>query len=189
MKYKVGDKVLVKTKIIKVDDDDNSYQIYSCRYSNDIWIKPDDIIEPQAKIKVPKWFDEWVKSEIGDEPDTHDKLGLIDDIICNSVPGQSKVLDDMKQLNLVKALINGYEVEQEKLYNVKIPHLKKWLYVKAGGNDVVEEYLTSSNIEAYKTYKIKESLRQKEAFEFTQAEIEKYGLQDCEKVEVEQDEN
>lgn len=79
---------------------------------------------------------------------------------------------------LMNAYVNGYTVENEKKYNVKVP--KKW-----SGDD--KHYWTKEQDGALtwaclinKDYMIP-------AQQFTESEIEQYGLQDCEKEEVTDD--
>ncbi|TEA89006.1 hypothetical protein TK35_08475 [Lacticaseibacillus paracasei] len=74
---------------------------------------------------------------------------------------------------LMEAFVNGYTVAKEKKYNVKVPHTKDVWYFKAS-----EAYLLTIFPAGDK------KLRGK----FTESEIEHYGLQDCEKVEVTDDE-
>ncbi|MGV0118611.1 DUF1642 domain-containing protein [Lacticaseibacillus paracasei] len=72
---------------------------------------------------------------------------------------------------LMNAYVNGYTVEKEKKYNVKVPHTKDVWYYKAG-----EAYLLT-------ICPADKKLRGT----FTKSEIEHYGLQDCEKEEVTDD--
>ncbi|MEN2330400.1 DUF1642 domain-containing protein [Lacticaseibacillus paracasei] len=72
---------------------------------------------------------------------------------------------------LIQAFVNGYTVAKEKKYNVKVPHTKDVWYYKAS-----EAYLLT-------ICPADKKLRGK----FTEAEIEHYGLQDCEKEEVTDD--
>lgn len=67
---------------------------------------------------------------------------------------------------LMNAYVNGYTVEKEKKYNVKVPHTKDVWYYKASEADLVT--LSPADKTVYG--------------EFTESEIEHYGLQDCEKV-------
>ena len=75
---------------------------------------------------------------------------------------------------LIRAYVNGYTVAKKKKYNVKVPHSRfyywKWkddeIGVGSGEDDDV---------------------RGVEPYRFTAAEIEHYGLQDCEKEEVTDD--
>ena len=65
---------------------------------------------------------------------------------------------------LMEAYVNGYTVENEKQYNVKVPHTEDvWYYKACDGN-----LMTISN--------------KKLSSDFTEEDIEHYGLQDCEKV-------
>ena len=69
---------------------------------------------------------------------------------------------------MIEAYVNGYTVENEKKYNVKVPHTKDfWYYKSLNGN-----FRTVCPADDKK-------LRGK----FTLTEIEHYGLQDCEKEE------
>ncbi|RND80159.1 DUF1642 domain-containing protein [Lacticaseibacillus paracasei] len=70
---------------------------------------------------------------------------------------------------LINAYVNGYTMEKEKKYNVKVPHTKDVWYYKAN-----EAYLLTISDKKLRS-------------EFTEAEIEHYGLQDCEKEEVTDD--
>ena len=72
---------------------------------------------------------------------------------------------------LMNAYVNGYTVENEKKYGVWVPHIKGKMYYKDGrGSDNLD--ITSADC-----------LNDKNQ-QFTEAEIEHYGLQDCEKEEV-----
>ena len=80
---------------------------------------------------------------------------------------------------LMNAYVNGYTVEKDKKYNVKVP--KKWsgddkhYWTKEQDGSLTWSYLIN------KDYMIP-------AQQFTEAEVDHYGLQDCEKVEVTDDE-
>ncbi|RHX74803.1 DUF1642 domain-containing protein [Lacticaseibacillus paracasei] len=78
--------------------------------------------------------------------------------------------DDEKLI--MEAYVNGYTVAKDKKYNVKDPHTKDVWYYKDS-----EVYLLT-------ICPADKKLRGK----FTEAEIEHYGLQDCEKEEVTDDE-
>lgn len=88
---------------------------------------------------------------------------------AHSDPGANGTSYD--ELRLMRALVNGYTVTEVKKYNVKVPHTKDvWYYKSVDGN------LRTICPEDKK-------LRGT----FTEAEIEQYGLQDCEKEEVTED--
>lgn len=83
--------------------------------------------------------------------------------------------DGLEKL-LMNAYVNGYTVEKETKYNVKVPHVPLYYWKKPNGGLGVDDLnvVTSDD--------------DTDDFEFTEAEIEHYGLQDCEKEEVIDDE-
>lgn len=68
---------------------------------------------------------------------------------------------------LINAYVNGYTVANEKEYNVKVPHTSFYYWKKLDGGLSVNDLVANDKYDAMK---------------FTEAEIEHYGLQDCEKV-------
>lgn len=91
--------------------------------------------------------------------------------------------EDEEEL-LINAFVNGYTVAKEKKYNVKVPHSEGWHFQKYSR----ESKRGSRN--DWKPFPAKDidSNMSKELFLFTESEIEQYGLQDCEKEEVTDDE-
>lgn len=80
----------------------------------------------------------------------------------------SKQPDDEELL--MNAYVNGYTVEKENKYGVWVPHVKGKMYYKDGrGSDDLD--IASADC-----------LNDKNQ-QFTESEIEQYGLQDCEKEE------
>ena len=83
-------------------------------------------------------------------------------------------LDDLGMAveDAYKALALGWEIRKETLYNVKVPLVQAqgglWFYINS------EEKLDATYLPAL-------------AKKFTMDEIERYGLQDCEKVECDND--
>lgn len=75
----------------------------------------------------------------------------------------------MGQDRLMRAYVIGWTVEKPKRWNVKVPHTKHLWYYKSLNEDL-------------RTISVKELCS-----EFTEAEIEHYGLQDCDKKEVTDD--
>ncbi|WLV78531.1 DUF1642 domain-containing protein [Lacticaseibacillus parahuelsenbergensis] len=68
---------------------------------------------------------------------------------------------------LMDAYANGYTVAKEKEYNVKVPHTSFYYWKKLDGGLSVNDFVANDKYDAMK---------------FTEAEIEHYGLQDCEKI-------
>ena len=97
-----------------------------------------------------------------------------EDFPATYISDSANLADFGEEELLMKAYVNGYTVEKEKekKYNVKVPHTKDvWYYKSVDGN------LRTICPEDKK-------LRGT----FTEAEIKHYGLQDCEKEEVTDDE-
>ncbi|WP_437788455.1 DUF1642 domain-containing protein [Lacticaseibacillus paracasei] len=76
---------------------------------------------------------------------------------------------------LMEAFVNGYTVAKEKKYNVKVPYAVNSYFKKIDANYCIAGYTSIVDLD--------EDLAQ-----FTEADIEHYGLQDCEKEEVTDDE-
>lgn len=94
-------------------------------------------------------------------------------ISMNAHPDPGANGTSYEELRLMRALVNGYTVAKEKKYNVKVPHTKDVWYYKDS-----EAYLLT-------ICPADKKLRG----EFTESEIEHYGLQDCEKEEVTDDDD
>ena len=77
--------------------------------------------------------------------------------------------------DMIEAYVNGYTVANEKKYNVKVPHAVNSYFKKIDANYCIAGDTFYVDLD--------EDLAQ-----FTEAEIEHYGLQDCEKEEVTDDE-
>ncbi|MCH4010571.1 MAG: DUF1642 domain-containing protein [Furfurilactobacillus sp.] len=77
---------------------------------------------------------------------------------------------------LMKAYVNGYTVEKDKKYNVKVPYAVNSYFKKIDANDCIAGDTFYVDLD--------EDLAQ-----FTESEIEQYGLQDCERKEVTDDDD
>lgn len=87
------------------------------------------------------------------------------------IPDDTDNSDGLEEL-LMNAYVNGYTVKKEKKYNVKVPHVSLYYWEKPDGGIGIDDLNTDND-----------------CFEFTEAEIEHYGLQDCEKEEVTDDDD
>lgn len=103
---------------------------------------------------------------------TKKQAEIIEDAHNAKRPASYIILKSNDEELLMNAYVNGFTVAKEKKYNVKVPHTKEAWYYKSGDTDL----LTICPADKV--------LRGK----FTESEIEHYGLQDCEKVEVNDDE-
>ncbi|MEG6531628.1 DUF1642 domain-containing protein [Lacticaseibacillus paracasei] len=84
-------------------------------------------------------------------------------------PASYIILKSNDEELLMNAYVNGYTVAKEKKYNVKVPHTDDSYFYK-----VDDEYCNAGD-----SYYLKGMTDKKR---FTDAEIEHYGLGDCEKV-------
>jgi len=112
------------------------------------------LVEAPAKVVITK-----EQAEIVEE-------ARVSDIPASYISGHSDVYNGEESL-LMNAYVNGYTVAKEKKYNVKVPHMREqYYYVDDEGELRAADRDTND-----------ESNQQ-----FTLAEIEHYGLTDCEKV-------
>ena len=152
------------------------------------------LVEEPKPLVVPEWFDKWLDAFCR-QGDGYSWRGLAVGRILQQGWGKSindsykafeahwaipyvenkqvdYVLHHKKEL-MVAALTGNYTVEKEKKYNVKVPHTEDaWYYKSWNGN-------LRTICQADKKLRVT----------FTEAEIEHYGLQDCEKEEVTDDDD
>lgn len=125
-----------------------------------------ELVEAPAKVVVREEEAEMLEqAKCDDDPA---------ELIVGFVNSHDKYDDDRKaEDRLMRAYVNGWTVEKPKLWNVKVPHVNAqeglWFFVNSDG-------------------KVDATYDQDLAQKFTAAEIEQYGLGDCERVEVTDDE-
>lgn len=103
---------------------------------------------------------------------TKEQAEIVENAHYNDIPATfiSRHCDDEELL--MNAYVNGYAVAKEKKYNVKVPHTSFYYWKNLDGGLSVSYFASNDKYDA---------------MEFTEAEIEHYGLQDCEKEEVTDD--
>ncbi|ECP1153433.1 DUF1642 domain-containing protein [Listeria monocytogenes] len=134
MKFKAGDKVEfidqgelkqgVVTEI-KASNFDISYQVKS-EFMGTLWITERDLVAPAPVLKVPQFVADWYEQH-------RHKLeysiwGYIydwDDQDCESDFYDFMKNDNLKPVETLIKMQNGYEVEKEPLYYVRLP-LSTW---------------------------------------------------------------
>lgn len=104
---------------------------------------------------------------------------------CTSLTGyiSQHCADSLEELLLVSAYVNGYSVQKDKKYNVKVPHAEGWHFQKYSPES---KRGLRNNWRPFPAKDV-DSNMSKDLFLFTESEIEHYGLQDCEKEEVTDD--
>ena len=156
----------------------NDYGDWADKYYNFgfcAWVTPDkNMREEEARRHgghVVKFVEEPKKVVL-----TKEQTNVIEEAYGSYLPAtyiSNNTGSDEEEEFMMNAYVNGYTVENEKKYNVKVPHTEDvWYYKSWYGN-------LMTVCQLYKSLQVT----------FTEAEIEKYGLQDCEKEEVEDDEN
>ena len=198
-KYKVGDTIYAKGKIIQIAEshgklpycvafsDSNITRIIDMCHA---WLDEDSFVELPAKPALPK--------DVADELDdakVHnlDFIGYMNVAIDNGYPVTNmltygnahpsifiKILSD--------AWFNGYTVEKESRYMVYVPGTnKKFLYNKRGDSSTraakLETPIVPSPVTSYQTA----YGQYKPLYWFTDEEITKFSLHDCEREEVTDD--
>ena len=86
-------------------------------------------------------------------------------------PASYIILKSNDEELLMNAYVNGFTVAKEKKYNVKVPHTDESYFYK-----VDDKYCNAGD-----SYYLKGMTDKKR---FTDAEIEHYGLQDCERIGI-----
>jgi hypothetical protein len=69
---------------------------------------------------------------------------------------------------LIRAYVDGYTVVESTKYNVKVPHTREVWYYKSGDEDLLTICPADKKLRG----------------KFTESEIKHYGLEDCERVEI-----
>lgn len=162
-------------KLYAVKNDEGEWLDQDRLWGPGTWATPDK----DEREKVAKCYGGHVVTLI-EEPEkvvlTKEQAEIVENARDEKYPadyisGNSGLGASGEEKLLMNAYVNGYTVEKEKKYNVKVPHTKDvWYYKSIDGN------LRTICPEDKK-------LRGT----FTEAEIEHYGLQDCEKEEVNDD--
>ncbi|WP_045137032.1 DUF1642 domain-containing protein [Lacticaseibacillus paracasei] len=161
-------------KLYAVKNDEGEWLDQDRLWGPGTWATPDK----DEREKVAKCYGGHVVTLV-EEPEkvvlSEKQAGIVDTARVSDIPATyiSACTDEYngEERLLMNAYVNGYTVAKEKKYNVKVPHAEDAWYYKAS-----EAYLLTISPADKK-------LRGK----FTEAEIEHYGLQDCEKEEVTDD--
>ncbi|EPC37268.1 hypothetical protein Lpp225_1856 [Lacticaseibacillus paracasei subsp. paracasei Lpp225] len=163
-------------KLYAVKNDEGKY--FDCEYAEFLSLSdahgPTIVSEDNAKDIARDYGGHAVT--LVEEPEkvvlSEKQAEIVEDAHNAKRPASYIILKSNDEELLMNAYVNGFTVAKEKKYNVKVPHTKEAWYYKSGDTDL----LTICPADKV--------LRGK----FTESEIEHYGLQDCEKVEVNDDE-
>ncbi|EAC3769316.1 DUF1642 domain-containing protein [Listeria monocytogenes] len=129
MKFREGDKVefvwlgkLTQGVVTEIEETKNAIS-YQIKYSGDMgmtWLDERDLIAPAPVLKVPQFADDWIKHCKQRE---YDLACLLDyeDSDMSAEMNDWLCLEESNQWLLARAWMDGYEVEKEPLYYVRLP--------------------------------------------------------------------
>ncbi len=160
-------------KLYAVKNDKGKWADGGDYFGNYAWATPDkDECERDAKQKGGHAV------TLVEEPEKvvlSEKQAEIVDAAHNAKrPASYIILKSNDEELLMNAYVNGYTVAKEKKYNIKVPHAVNSYFKKIDANYCIAGDTFIVDLD--------EDLAQ-----FTESEIEHYGLQDCEKEEVTDD--
>ncbi|MDN5958868.1 MAG: DUF1642 domain-containing protein [Lacticaseibacillus paracasei] len=161
-------------KLYAVNNDEGDWLDQDHIFGQGAWATPDK----DEREKVAKCYGGHVVTFV-EVPEkvviTKEQAKIVEDANKYKFPASyiSMNTDDYDGLEklLMNAYVNGYTVANEKKYNVKVPHTKEAWYYQSGDTDLLTICPADKELRG----------------KFTESEIEHYGLQDCEKEEVTDD--
>ncbi|EFN3061328.1 DUF1642 domain-containing protein [Listeria monocytogenes] len=133
MKFSEGDKVefiwsgkLKQGVVTEIEETKNAIS-YQIKYSGDMgmtWLDERDLVAPAPVLKVPQFADDWIKHCKQSEYDLACLLDYEDSDMSAEMYEWLISSADNQEL-LARAWLDGYEVEKEPLYYVRLP-LSTW---------------------------------------------------------------
>ncbi|EAE9469162.1 DUF1642 domain-containing protein [Listeria monocytogenes] len=138
MKFKEGDKVefiwigeLKQGVVTEIEETKNAIS-YQIKYSGEMgmtWLDERDLLSPAPVLKVPKLVGDFLENH--SKEDGHTLHDLLCDLLTSRDSLDENVYDWIMENNnengelLARAWLDGYEVEKELLYYVRLP-LSTW---------------------------------------------------------------
>ncbi|HFU6414930.1 TPA: DUF1642 domain-containing protein [Listeria monocytogenes] len=129
MKFRKGDKVefiwsgkLKQGVVTEIEETKNAIS-YQIKYSGDMgmtWLDERDLVAPAPVLKVPQFADDWIKHCKQSEYDLACLLDYEDSDMSAEMYEWLISSADNQEL-LARAWLDGYEVEEEPLYYVRLP--------------------------------------------------------------------
>ncbi|EAC6665672.1 TPA: DUF1642 domain-containing protein [Listeria monocytogenes] len=166
MRFKEGDKVefidqgeLKQGVVTEIEETNHSifYQIDYIRNMEITWITEDKLLSPAPVLKVPRFADDWISHCKQREYDLACLLDYEDSDMSAEMNDWLSSEDSNQEL-LMRAWLDGYEVEKEPLYYVKlIDQATGYLNVRNDGrrsmsnsvqNEIFKTQFTESEIKA-----------------------------------------
>ncbi|HAM1107606.1 TPA: DUF1642 domain-containing protein [Listeria monocytogenes] len=138
MRFKKGDKVefiwigeLKQGVVTEIEETKNAMS-YQIKYSGDMgmtWLDERDLLSPAPVLKVPKLIGDFLENH--SKEDGHTLHDLLCDLLTSRDSLDENVYDWIMENNnengelLARAWMDGYEVEKEPLYYVKLPFVSQ----------------------------------------------------------------
>ncbi|EDN7996090.1 DUF1642 domain-containing protein [Listeria monocytogenes] len=130
MRFREGDKVefiwsgkLKQGVVTEIEETKNAIS-YQIKYSGDMgmtWLDERDLVAPAPVLKVPQFADDWIKHCKQSEYDLACLLDYEDSDMSAEMYEWLISSADNQEL-LARAWLDGYEVEEEPLYYVRLPY-------------------------------------------------------------------
>lgn len=159
------EKESVKSKILYGQSSNSSAN--GCGWCFDVINHAIDLVEQldePKKVIIPQFVDDWIEEEKLYYGNEVDPLGIID-LMGNYIASKDSRYEWLKNIDnqklLLNAIANGYEVEKEKKYRVKLPGL-------IGSNG--QQYISKSMDDKLFACAYRDYLEQ----EFTKEELEEF---------------
>jgi hypothetical protein len=165
-------------KLYAVKNDEGKY--FDCEYAEFLSLSdaygPTIVSEDNAK-DIARDYGGHVVTLV-EEPEkvvlTKEQAEIVDAAHNSKRPASYIILKSNDEELLMNAYVNGYTVAKEKKYNVKVPYAVNSYFKKIDANYCIAGNASIVDLDEYLA-------------QFTESEIEHYGLQDCEKEEVTDD--
>ncbi|QGZ70012.1 DUF1642 domain-containing protein [Pediococcus pentosaceus] len=157
-------------KILQKEEDDNAQEAEDNGYGSGYYDGLDyavylaEKLDEPKKAVIPQFVADWIEKAKAYYVDEVDPLGIIywmGDYFSSTDPHYEWIYDIDNQKLLLNAIANGYEVEKEKKYRVKLPGL-------IGSNG--QQYISKSMDDKLFACAYRDYLEQ----EFTKEELEKF---------------
>ncbi|EHS1874592.1 DUF1642 domain-containing protein [Listeria monocytogenes] len=130
MRFKKGDKVefiyggtLIQGVVneIRATNHDISYQIVYFGGEKKIWFAERELLSPAPVLKVPQFVADWIEQKKANGDDLYIAMDTSWQCMNDKVSGWLEDREDSYD-KFARAWLDGYEVEKEPLYYVKLPY-------------------------------------------------------------------
>ena len=173
MEIKIGDKVFVEGVVHSLSENSSDVEVETCLGDVDYY-SADKVRSDDKQIMVPEYVKNDLDAAITSELDSLDVARVyLNDGMMFSL--DTKLWIDKHRTAFMHALVDGYKVETTKKYYVKVPSTGDFYYWKPYLNNRAVLSISNNKDSSY------------DEKQFTMDEIKEYGLENFERVEVQDD--